>query len=93
MSLKYDIECVSSLTVGTKGLVYNRHGKPHRINGPAVIWEDADFGYFQFGDYHRDSGVAFFLYADPCYFRRGKEYVMRDNPVYRMRGIPYVPEI
>jgi hypothetical protein len=75
MTIKCDIECVSTLTAGTKRLVYNRHGKPHRINGAAIVFEDTGAGYFQYGEQHRINGPAFVSGWYVEYYKRGVYYV------------------
>ena len=37
---------------------HNKKGQPHRLTGPAVIYNDGDMTWFRHGKYHRDDGPA-----------------------------------
>jgi hypothetical protein len=53
MSLKYEIEVDSSIST-----TYRQHGQRHRVNGPAILWNDGDQWWYQYGKLHRTNGPA-----------------------------------
>ena len=42
-----------------KILYYNKDGKPHREDGPAIIDADGRKEWYQNGEYHREDGPAY----------------------------------
>lgn len=51
MSLKYEVKL-------SDGLRFYRHGRLHRMDGPADIWSDNDMYWVQYGRLHRTDGPA-----------------------------------
>ena len=68
MGLKYEVrydteECAMG---------YRRHEAYHRIGGPAIMWDDGDMRWCQYGQRHRDDGPVYSTYQ--LYYFRGLEY-------------------
>ena len=64
-----------------KILYYNKDGKPHREDGPAIIDADGRKEWYQNGEYHREDGPAY-LDADgyKAWYINGKCYGDGDKP-------------
>ena len=54
---------------------HTRHGYSHRIVGPAVIWEEVGYAWYQYGANHRAIGPARILIGGATYSHRGRSYV------------------
>lgn len=55
MTLKFETyyDCT-----GNQYMRYHRHGRAHRIHGPAILWEDGDMVWAQYNQAHRTDGPA-----------------------------------
>jgi hypothetical protein len=73
MSLTFYIKLSDSCTR------YFRHGQLHRIDGPAEVYDDSDFTWMQYNEYHRKDGLALkhligISWKIEEYYHRGKKY-------------------
>lgn len=50
MSLKFEVRIRHNS--GPHGLKYMRHGKPHRNNSPAKVWDDGVIFYYRYGKWY-----------------------------------------
>ena len=73
MELNMSISCQSIRYDNT--LEHTKHGKCHRLSGPAFIWQDNELIWCQYGDLHNMTGPAI-INSDRAseYFRRGFRY-------------------
>jgi hypothetical protein len=75
MSLKYEIEIYRDTSSSTKYTTYHYHGQPHRLNGPAILWNDGDLRWGQYGSYHRLNGPAHVDKNDGVrWYTRGRQH-------------------
>ena len=49
MSLKLEVLYKESPVFDMLVMEYSRYGVNHRINGPAIVWGDGDYHWFQYG--------------------------------------------
>lgn len=71
MSLKYQVEYEINLGL----LEYCRYGEPHRVGGPAVMWQDSDLFWYEYEKLHRLDGPAVIYNNNALsYYIRGKKY-------------------
>jgi hypothetical protein len=62
MTLKFEVSTTTDYTN------YFRHGKPHRIDGPAIINQDGDRYWKQYGKLHRDNDRPAVTYSNGVQF-------------------------
>jgi hypothetical protein len=68
MSLKYETIREHILN----SLIYKKHNLPHRVDGPALIWDTNDQWWYQYGKLHRTNGPALTAMHNVSYYHRGK---------------------
>lgn len=62
-------------------LDYTRHGMPHKVDGPAEVWNSSDLIWLQYGITHRNDGPAYIILNDTKikrYYLRGMKYTKED---------------
>lgn len=54
----YNDEFFTGISGGTNFTVYHLDGRYHRIDGPAVLYDDGSQEWYQHGEIHREDGPA-----------------------------------
>jgi hypothetical protein len=60
MSLTYQSN-IEQISPNFYSLSHKRHGRTHKINGPAIIWNTSELWFYQYGNLHRLNGPALTL--------------------------------
>lgn len=48
-------------------ITYKKHGELHRKNGPAIIWQEKCYNWFEHGQKHRKDAPATIWYDGQSY--------------------------
>lgn len=74
--LKFEVKLNRSF--GESDNRYLRHGVPHRIDGPSILFSFARIEYYQYGVRHRWDGPSFVHRSQRHFYVRGKPYTKWD---------------
>jgi hypothetical protein len=58
---------------------YHRHKAKHRINGPAIIFNDSEMGWYQYGLIHRTDGPAMISATGSKFWYQNGERCRKDG--------------
>jgi hypothetical protein len=58
--------------ISSQYLHYCQHGEYHRVNGPAMLYQDGTQFWYRYSKLHRDGGPAIVSDGISCYFQYGK---------------------